>query len=162
MVLRSLVVALAIGGAFPAAAMAVERGVILDRSPVQKEYSLPLDAQRVALSGLSDSVLHADAVRSGNAAPGSAAAPGPVFGLGVVSPGERRALKRSKTGDGADRGLVAATLPAGRRQALLTSGRLAARIPASSLFGGGSGIAAALLLVAGVLGGWLLRRLRVV
>jgi hypothetical protein len=163
MVLRWLVGALAIGAVLPAGAMALERGVILDRGPVAKEYSLPLDAQRVDLSGLSQSIRHADAVRAGIAAPQSSVAPGPLFGFGVLTPAERRALEKSITRARlAGRGLVAAALPAGERQALLTSGRLAAQVPEGGLLGGGSGVAAALVLIGGALGGWLLRRLRLI
>jgi hypothetical protein len=162
MVIRWLVVALAIGAALPAGAMALDRGVILDQGPVAKEYSLPLDAQRTSLSGLSQAVRHADAVRAGIAAPESAVAPGPLFGFGILTAAQRRAAA-SKPGAGlASRGLVAAALPTGERRSLLSSGRLAAEVPDSGLLGGGGGIAAALVLLVGVLGGWLLRRLRLV
>ena len=164
MVLRWLVVALAIGAALPAAAMAVDKGVVLDRgSPVEKEYSLPLDAQRVGLSGLTDSVLHAGAVRAGIAAPGSAAAPGPLFGLGVQSPAARRAALRSNGQDAArnpGEGVLASTMPATQRAALIAAGRVASRVGDGGPLDDGGGLAAAVVLVAGALGGLVMRRLR--
>jgi hypothetical protein len=166
MVFRWLVVALAIGAAAPAAAMAVDKGVVLDRdSPVEKEYSLPLDAQRVGLSGLSDSVLHAGAVRAGLAAPASSAAPGPLFGFGVQSPAARRAALRSDLealARRSDEGVLASTLPAAQRVALIAAGRVAARVPDTGVLGGGGGVAAVVVLLAGALGGLALRRLRLI
>ena len=142
MVLRWLVVALAIGAALPAGAMAVDKGVILDRgSPVEKEYSLPLDAERVGSSGLTDSVLHAGAVRAGLAAPGSATAPGPLFGLGIQSPAARRASLRSSQGlaSNPDAGVLASTMPAAQRAALIAAGRVASRVGDGGPLDGGGG-----------------------
>jgi hypothetical protein len=165
MVLRRLVVALAVAAAFPARALAVERGVILDpASPVGKEYSLPLDAQRVQLSGLTRQAIRAGAVQVGIAAAGSATAPGPAFGLGLTGLQRPGALRKASGGSAAltSQGTFAAALPPAERAALLAAGRVAARVPDGQAFGWSGALAAAAVLLAGLVGGAALRRLRVV